>query len=197
MTNQKKGAHMIRVRNYPTDMNSYNPIEKYKHRKTSVQPKKEPIPIQKSISEIIVFVAKKEEISGKMLLSKRRFRKNVEARQICFMRLREVTKLTLTEIGSYFNCDHATVLHGIKQVENIKELRDRYDYYFHGGKEPIKPYIKSLKDLVIKKPEAKAQKVKPIEDIPIEPIERLQRFVSPYANVPASGGYFTGYRPHM
>jgi chromosomal replication initiator protein len=86
---------------------------------------------RKSILErILSDVSNKSGISEETLKSKTRIREVAEARQIYFKRASQITKLSLAAIGKFVNRDHATVIHGIKAVNNIRELRQKYSEYF-------------------------------------------------------------------
>ncbi|MHA1916274.1 MAG: helix-turn-helix domain-containing protein [Promethearchaeota archaeon] len=60
---------------------------------------------------------------------KTRKREIVVARQIAMKLMRIHTALSLQAIGDFFNKDHATVLHGSKNVDNWKETKDKF--YIH------------------------------------------------------------------
>lgn len=67
-----------------------------------------------------------------------RKREIVEARQVCMWWLKNNTKQSLAEIGSYFgDFDHATVIHACKTVNNLIDT----DKLF---KEKIEPFIQEL-----------------------------------------------------
>jgi len=84
---------------------------------------------------LITILARVSELSGipvEVLKLNTRKRDVVEARHIFFKRACEGTRETLETIGKYVGRDHASVLHGVSQVNNIKYLSDRYDVYFNG-----------------------------------------------------------------
>lgn len=110
---------------------------------------------------VLRIVAKKSRIPIEELLFGNRKREIVEARQIYFKRAKEITKNTLAIIGELVGKDHATVLHGIKIVNNVKYLTERYNIYFNG------------KIPEIKKPEVKRKvEVKPVLKEPVKRIEQ-------------------------
>ncbi len=83
---------------------------------------------------ILEDVAVRAKIPVETLKMKTRKREIVEARQIYFKRSKEVTKSSLASIGALVNLDHATVLHGITTVNDVRELTKRYDEYYHESK---------------------------------------------------------------
>ena len=58
--------------------------------------------------------------------TKSRKREIVQSRQIAMYYLKNRTKLSLSAIGSMFLKDHATVIHSIKQVNNLSETDKCY-----------------------------------------------------------------------
>jgi hypothetical protein len=86
-----------------------------------------------SLNEIIDYICKRERISKERFTSKSRKREIVEARQLYFKRAREVTRNSLYTIGITVGKDHATVLHGIKTIDNVRELTEKYNIYFKSG----------------------------------------------------------------
>lgn len=59
--------------------------------------------------------------------TKSRVKDIVSARYMTFAAFRERTHMSLSDIGSVFNKDHATVLHGVKQVSNLSETDKLYE----------------------------------------------------------------------
>ena len=53
-----------------------------------------------------------------------RKRKHVEIRQLTMYFMTEHTKSSLSEIGKFFNRDHATVLHAKKTIKNLIETEE-------------------------------------------------------------------------
>jgi chromosomal replication initiator protein len=93
------------------------------HRKESIK--------RKSILEkILSDVSNKSGIPEELMKSKTRDREVTEARQIYFKRARDITKLSSTAIGRLVGRDHSTVLYGIKLVNDVKGIRERYYEYF-------------------------------------------------------------------
>lgn len=83
------------------------------------------------LESILRDVSIKEKIPIDMLKSLSHVRKVADARHIYFKRAKELTGNTNEKIGSIVNRDHSTVTHGIKNINNIKELKKRYEYYFN------------------------------------------------------------------
>lgn len=79
-----------------------------------------PAPARKvSIPDIIQAVVAQFGVRSTDLLSKRRSRSVAFPRQLCMYLARELTSLSLEEIGGYFGGrDHTTVLHAIRTVQD-------------------------------------------------------------------------------
>lgn len=82
------------------------------------------------LERIFAFVCRKQKIDPAIAKRKSRKREIVVARNLYFKRAKERTGKSLNKIGSVVGQDHATVLHGIKNVNNIRELSRRYDEIF-------------------------------------------------------------------
>ena len=79
-----------------------------------------------SVSDVVdsIFraVSKKYNISPDEIKGKRRTEQIASARHICIYLIRQMTDLSQTAIGAYFDRDHTTILNSIKTVEkNISE----------------------------------------------------------------------------
>ena len=63
------------------------------------------------------------------IMGQERFAPIVRARHVCFLFVRSLTSLRLTEIGEIFNRDHTSIMHGIGAIERAYALdpilRDR------------------------------------------------------------------------
>lgn len=70
---------------------------------------------------ILVVVAKYLNVPEGFNTTPNRKSELVFARQMSMMMMRHYTKLSLDEIGAIFNRDHATVLHGIRHVEELSD----------------------------------------------------------------------------
>jgi hypothetical protein len=108
------------------------------------------------------------------------------ARQIYFKRAKMQTKQSLARIGLIVNRDHATALHGIKQVEEVYELGNLYCDYFGGKRLQREPKIKLVQSVKepIKEP------VKPKE----MPVQRT--WIDKSSMKIGSMGGYSGYREH-
>ena len=82
---------------------------------------------------IIHFVANEYGVSVDDVKSPSRRREFAEPRQVAMYLIRYNTRLSLEAIGTLFIRNHATVLHGIKNVERLRE----YDKQFIRGFEPL------------------------------------------------------------
>ncbi|MFA6129330.1 MAG: helix-turn-helix domain-containing protein [Bacteroidales bacterium] len=81
--------------------------------------------------DIIAFVCDIYEVSRKDLHTEKGMRgvqHLMTIRQITFYMLCRFTSLTLINIGNFFEKDHATVLHAVKCVRNMKETKDKKYY---------------------------------------------------------------------
>jgi hypothetical protein len=70
---------------------------------------------------ILIVVSKYLNVPDNFHTTKNRKQELVFARQLSMMLMRQHTKLCLENIGKIFNRDHATVLHGIRHIENLAE----------------------------------------------------------------------------
>jgi hypothetical protein len=78
-----------------------------------------------SMSEsIIAKVADYFNLDKSIMVSKNRFRQYAEARQIAqyIINLKMSKAYTYMDIGLFFNCDHSTVTHSIKNVSNKMDV---------------------------------------------------------------------------
>jgi len=145
---------------------------------------------QINLAGILTVLSKKANIPVDILKMKTRKREIVEVRQLYFCRAKECTKSSLKSIGMMVGVDHATVLHGIKHVNDVKDLSARYNEYF--GCSPVKGKVLS------------PGKVETKKDIkPVEPVSNaishqfVSPFVSPYAGmVSCNNREMHGYREH-
>lgn len=133
-------------------------------------------------------VSNKTKIPINRILSRTRKREVCEARQFYFKWAREHVKdefgfiMSFDMIGKFICRDHATVMHGIKTVNDVKELREKYEELFE-GKIPIRKsdIDKELKDILIGKNPSGAKVV---------------NMVSPYSGVQSGIREYSGYREH-
>lgn len=88
-------------------------------------------------TDIVKIVSLETGVTIEAIKIKTRKREIVEARQIAMWMLKRHTKLSLEAIGEYFEndhehvFDHATVLHAIRTVNNLREtnkdFRDKFE----------------------------------------------------------------------
>ena len=75
-----------------------------------------------TIPDILEVVTRRFSVRRSDLLSKKRNKSIAHPRQICMYLARELTPLSLAEIGGYFGGrDHATVLHAIKRIAALRK----------------------------------------------------------------------------
>ena len=84
-----------------------------------------------SLENILADISNKERIPVELLKRKTRKREIVEARQLYFRRAREISGKSFSDIGSLLGLDHATVMAGIKHVNDTKDLTEKYNKYFN------------------------------------------------------------------
>ena len=68
--------------------------------------------------KIIEVVCDRLQVSRDEISYRNRRREIVEARQYCFFLIHATEPITYREIGKLFNLDHATVMFGIKSLQN-------------------------------------------------------------------------------
>ena len=73
------------------------------------------------VEKIIDYVAKEFELQPSVLKSKNRRDEIVTARDVTMYVIKEVTDLTLAQIGKYFDRNHSSVLQAIREAENKME----------------------------------------------------------------------------
>jgi len=91
--------------------------------------------LQFTLHQVLLDVCDKTGFKPDDLRMKSRIREVCDARFIYFRRAREVTTASLAEIGAELRMDHATVLHGIRQAREVRELRLRYERFYYEKKE--------------------------------------------------------------
>ena len=83
------------------------------------------IPTDAMIERIISVVTKKYGISPEDVKSRKRTDNIANARHICIYIIRQLTELSLNEIGKIFSRDHSTAISSIEKVNiNIKTVRN-------------------------------------------------------------------------
>ena len=140
-----------------------------------------------TLTEILNEVSRRTFVSVERIKGRERHRHIVTARQIYFYYARKHTTHSLAEIGSLVNKDHATTLHGIKVIENVKEAREYYQELFEGKKpEPrciTLPQVIENKALLIG--------AHPIRQVPEVRVSKYRELQS------ANNQPYSGYREHQ
>lgn len=149
-------------------------------------------PSRINLEGLLFVVSKKSDIPIEALKRKTRKREIVESRQIYFKAAKQMTKSSLSAIGRLVRLDHSTVIHGIKVVNNVKELSERYYEYF-GGPKPQSLIRKEQKSLItlIAKPEPIPEPVAEIK--PEKTIDKEPVYISPFENIPAELHEYKSY----
>ena len=83
-----------------------------------------------NLGSILRDVADKAKVPIEELKSKSRQRDLVEARQIYFYISKNKTSASLAKIGAEVNRDHATVIHGLRTFENVRDLKEKYNLWY-------------------------------------------------------------------
>tara|TARA_R100000322_G_scaffold168755_1_gene139255 strand:+ start:408 stop:821 length:414 start_codon:yes stop_codon:yes gene_type:complete len=100
-------------------------------------------PKNKEAKHIIFIVAKATGTNVQLLTSRCRVRNLVDARRICYKILRDELKMTLGEIGSHFDRDHASIMHNYEQHEDLFKMYADYRIMYERAIGRIKnnPYV--------------------------------------------------------
>lgn len=122
------------------------------------------------------------DASIELLKSKSRKREIILSRAFFYKRAKEKTKFSLNKIGYLIGGkNHATVLNGIKRVNNEVGLIDEYKKFWgeYKDSEKNKNYNDIISELEMRKPP-------------------LNAFKSPFENIqPSNNRGYSGYRPHL
>ena len=139
-------------------------------------PNKKKYDVIKSLSKLLLEIsAKSGIISVEQIKGKSRKREIVEMRHFYFARARETTRESFEAIGKAVNRDHASVMHGIKSVNNTFGLRKKYNQFFNKTETPV--LVKKIKEPIKEAVEINMQ--------------------SPFNNIiPANNREHHGYRVH-
>lgn len=111
-------------------------LARYVHRQQKDIPIKRmmiPNPQQYNITTlpaILKYVSENTGIPVEDMMKKTRKREIVDARFVYFRRAKEITGESLAKIGRQVDKDHASVLHGIHQASEIKQVRELYEKCF-------------------------------------------------------------------
>lgn len=74
--------------------------------------------------KLIIEVAQHHNIKPEVLVNKTRRAQIVRARQELFYRAKEEQHMSASQISRYMECDHTTVMHGVKQHEKLLQQKD-------------------------------------------------------------------------
>jgi chromosomal replication initiation ATPase DnaA len=77
-----------------------------------------------SHDELLEIVCQEAGLTKESILRRFRGRNFVLARYVYFHTARQLYGLKLSEIGLKFNCDHTTVIHGLRKVEDLLFIKD-------------------------------------------------------------------------
>ena len=106
----KKAAAMQTAFNAPITMEQIEDIIR------DITTDNQPTPVL--VEKIIEYIAKEFELQPSVLKSKNRKEEIVTARDVTMYVIKEVTDLTLAQIGKYFDRNHSSVLQAIREAEN-------------------------------------------------------------------------------
>ncbi len=84
------------------------------------------VDLNTKIQMLINRVCESFNVSEKELMSKRRFRPFVEARNVCMYILHKHYNLSSTAAGKIFNKDHCTVLYACKSIEGFMQFDEEF-----------------------------------------------------------------------
>ncbi|MEM1441327.1 MAG: helix-turn-helix domain-containing protein, partial [Verrucomicrobiota bacterium] len=73
--------------------------------------------VQIGVEEIKQVVAEHYDIEVEVLTGKGRTKRVAEARHVAMFLIREMTDLSLTDVGASFGRDHGTVIHAVKKIK--------------------------------------------------------------------------------
>jgi len=87
-------------------------------------------PRHKEAKHILNLISKALGINMETLMGPSRHRHIVDARRICYVLLKEKMDLPAIVIGSYFNKDHANILHHLKSHEMLYTIYEDYRIHY-------------------------------------------------------------------
>jgi hypothetical protein len=128
--------------NFGLDQSMFQIIERIGNKKEivyrTIQCTSNKIPIY-TPKQILKDVADKFGMTVVQLCEKTNKRKFVEPRFIYFYRARRLTNANLRDIGKLVGKDHASVLHGIRQIQVVAELKKLYIEKYQTIPQKIEP----------------------------------------------------------
>ncbi len=81
-----------------------------------------------TVEKIIAAVSAKYKVSKEEICGKKRSAGIMMARHVCIYMIRELTDLSQSAIGNYFDRDHTTVLNSIRYIENELKITPSLEY---------------------------------------------------------------------
>lgn len=90
-------------------------------------PAQEMLPNRIYLRDIQAEVARRFGLSSSDMTSARRSRYVARPRQIAMYLSKQLTPLSLPEIGRRFNRDHTTVIHACRQIEKLRQIDPEID----------------------------------------------------------------------
>ena len=104
-------------------------------------------PRVKEAKHVMFIISKALNVTVNKLKGSSRFRHLVDARRICYVILKDQMNLTLGEIGSYFDRDHATVLYSASAMRNLCTIDKRLSIARGYIEKDIVPKLEKLNKL--------------------------------------------------
>jgi len=136
-----------------------------------------------SLKDIREFVEKKLELN---ISNKTRKRKYIDARSLYFKICRDFTLSTFEEIGETLRLNHATVIHGVKNIYPVasvynKKIEETYDLfclvytgkYKENGEESLLVQNEKLKNKV----DSLNLSINGLELIPVDPKNKIMSMI--------------------
>jgi len=78
-----------------------------------------------SVKKVLVAISRRSEIEMEVLIGRKRDKIIMPWRQLAYLLSYELTGCTLTQIGKVLNRDHTSLMHGIKQINKLRQ-QDQY-----------------------------------------------------------------------
>ena len=148
------------------------------------------------LARILNEVSKSTGVSLDNLKSSRRNRNYADARYVYMRRAKEVTFCSFREIGLLVGKDHASVIHGVKQAQRVKQVVELYDLCY--GQTYIK--TETLEHTQVDRLANSQEIERPV--LPYRSMDKREQVVQdakPIVRPVSERGYynaFSGYRPH-
>ena len=78
-----------------------------------------------SVKKVLAAIARRSQIEIDVLVGPKRDKIIMPWRQLAYLLSYEITGCTLTQIGKVLNRDHTSLIHGIKQINKLRQ-QDQY-----------------------------------------------------------------------